>query len=170
MIDLKTVVVLSFLLRMRFLPLQHLLMLSTTYTRVLLSASWAYSCFSVQVGTCLGERWLSGTVFFSEELPVKLLSHFYCIIVAAFPLLPLCLPACLSQWPCRICMVIGVITGSSLCLRLISPRCFIPGVETSGWKPARSQTSHSSWQRLCNAVFPLFFILCLFLCIPYSQN
>ena len=45
--------------------------------------------------------------------------------------LSLCLPVCLSERPCRICMVIEVITASSFYLRLISPRCFIPWVEAA---------------------------------------
>ena len=45
--------------------------------------------------------------------------------------LSLCLPPCLSERPCRICMVIEVITASSFYLMLISPRCFIPWVEAA---------------------------------------
>lgn len=114
----------------------HLLILSPACNWVLLSASWANSHFPVQVGTCRG----GGAVWYKFSrscslLPAKLSSWHNCSRVLH---LPLCLPACLSEWPCRICMVIEVITASSFYLRLTSLRCFIPWVEASGWKTARN--------------------------------
>lgn len=145
----------QFPLLMQFSSLHHSLKLSTTYTRVLLSALWANASSGWNTSREIAV-WYS--VF--SELPVELLSLLHNCSRAS--LLPLCLPACLSEWPCRICMVIEVITASSVYLWLLSPRRFIPGVEASGWKTARSHFEDELQQLTTplHCSFPPFFSFC----------
>lgn len=102
-----------------------ILKLSATYNRVLLSAFWAISIF--------GSGW---NMSWGNYSPVECFSDLWAEL--SFPPTHPCLPACLSEWPCRICMVAKVITASSLYHRFITPCCFIWRVEGSGSKTARS--------------------------------
>lgn len=156
----------EFSLLMQFISLHHLLKLSAIYNRVLHG----------QVGTCLVDIAVFYSIFFSKLPPLNCCHHI--IIVAEFFfylsvfLLPLCLPACRSQWPCRICMVIEVITASGFYLRLISPRCFIPS-----WSWWVGNCQESFWRQVTAAesvcamqFFSHFFILYHFPCILHFFN
>lgn len=128
--------------------------LPLTQTQNHLQVSWLKKTanFLLQVETCLGEiiAWYCAL----PELPVDCP---YSIIVAVL-LLPLCVPACLSEWPCGICMVIEIITASSLYLRLISPCCLMPWVETSNGKlPKSLRRRATAADNDCAMQFSFFF-------------
>lgn len=87
-----------------------------------------FSVFGSGWNTSGGEMAVWSCCLFSQSSCFELsLWHIWSRVLP----LSLCLPPCLSERPCRICMVIEVITASSFYLRLISPRCFIPWVEAA---------------------------------------